>query len=147
MNIFLKHKTYDRFIVNNSFQDIVKFHGVKTGTDKWEFYSKAAIFCLPTYETEAMPITLLEAMMFELPIITTNWRGIPEIVKDKVNGFLVPAKDPAVTAETIEMLCKNSSLREITGKKGREIFLEKFTLNHHLNKMEEVFQKVISTDA
>jgi len=32
------------------------------------------------------------------------------------------------------------------GKTGREIFLEKFTLDHHLNKMEEVFQKVFSTD-
>jgi len=33
------------------------------------------------------------------------------------------------------------------GNRGREIFLEKFTLDHHLNKMKEVFQKVISTDA
>ncbi|GBD89456.1 putative glycosyltransferase EpsD [bacterium BMS3Abin04] len=85
-------------------------------------------------------------MMFSLPIIATDWRGIPEIIEEGKNGFLVPVNDPDTTAEKIELLLKDSSLREIMGKKGREIFLEKFTLKKHLNKIEKVFKEIITID-
>jgi len=143
---FELEKECRQLIENYGLNGNVKFAGEQNGEKKWNFFKNADLFVFLSFASEAFPLTLLEAMMFSLPVVATDWRGIPEIIEEGKNGFLVPVKDPAGIAEKIEMLYKDSSLREKLGKKGRAIYSEKFTLDHHLNKLEEVFQKVISTD-
>ena len=65
--------------------DHVILHGRVTGEEKWELYRQAYVFFFPSfYESENFPLVLIEAMAFGLPIVATNWRGIPElVVKDK----------------------------------------------------------------
>ena len=82
--------------------------GIKDGT----IYSHTDIFCFPTfYENEGMPLVILEAMMMELPIISTKWRGIPNVIDDNENGLLVPIKDSQKLSEAIERLIKSKELR------------------------------------
>jgi len=131
------------FIQSKSLEKFVKYVGVKYEEQKWFYYARANIFCLPTYETEAMPITLLEAMMFELPIITTNWRSIPDIVTDGEEGFLVPINSPKAIAEKIELLSNDKNLREQMGRKGREKFLKEYTIERHLSRMAQAFKEVL----
>ena len=52
------------------------------------------VLILPTYhEGEGYPGIILEAFSLGLPVISTNWNSIPEIVKHNENGLLVPIKD------------------------------------------------------
>ncbi len=119
----------------------IKFLGKRTGDEKWKIFSEADLFLFLSHASEAQPLVLLEAMMFELPVIATNWRGIPEIINDGVNGFLVPVNDSETAADKVKLLYEDLDLRKKMGKQGRKIFLEKFTLEKHLNMLEKVFKE------
>jgi glycosyltransferase involved in cell wall biosynthesis len=66
----------------------IEYIGWVTGMKKKEVINDSDIFILPSYN-EGLPISILEAMSFGKPIISTNVGGIPEIVINKHNGFLI----------------------------------------------------------
>jgi glycosyltransferase involved in cell wall biosynthesis len=117
----------------------IHFLGVLKGDQKWQVYANSDVFCLPTFENEAMPITLLEAMMFALPVITTKWRAIPDMLEDGKEGFLVPIKNPEAISAKLSILHEYER-RKIMGKQARESFLAKYTLQTHLFKMESLIK-------
>lgn len=115
-------------------------HGVKLGDDKWYYYYHADIFCFPTYfESESFGNVLLEAMMFELPIIGTKWRAIPDIVRENENGLLVNTNDSSGLAKRLLELIQDPEKRKLYGLNGRKRYEEMFTLEKHIVRMNEVF--------
>ena len=69
------------------------------------------ILLLPTYHGgEGYPAVILEAFSAGVPVITTRWRSIPEIVEDEVNGLLVPVKSPGALRDTIRRLASDGGL-------------------------------------
>lgn len=129
----------------NKMEEFVEILGPKIGKPKWDLFCNSDIFCFPTFfESESFGNVLLEAMMFELPVVATNWRAIPEIIDDNVNGFLVPIKDSVALSKKLEVLINNSELRIKMGKMGRKKFLENYTLDKHLNKMEVVLSNILN---
>jgi colanic acid/amylovoran biosynthesis glycosyltransferase len=60
----------------------------------------ASVLLMPSLE-EGIPNVVVEAMAIGLPVISTNCGGVPELIEDKVNGWLVPIRDPAALAEAI----------------------------------------------
>lgn len=124
-------------------EETVELLGVKKGEEKWPYFAKADIFCFPSYfESESFGNVLVEAMMFELPIVTTYWRGIPSIVQDQKHGFLVPVKDPEATAMALGSLIDDPALRETMGKEGRNTYCEDFQLEGFIQHIEEAFEGV-----
>lgn len=120
--------------------DRVVFPGIRLGAEKWTEYEAADIFCFPTFfESESFGNVAVEAMMFELPVVATRWRGVQDIVIDGTTGFLVPIRDSTALAAKIEILMSDYSLRQRMGVKGRERFLSEFQLATHLNNMENLF--------
>jgi len=140
-----KNKVEER-ILTYGLDNYVIFLGSIHGEEKWKYYRSADIFCLSSYETEAMPLVILEAMMMSLPIVTTNWRAIPELIDDGINGLIVPVKKPKSFAEAIEKLILSRDLRLRLGNKAREKYLKKFTIEKHLLKMESVFKEIAETN-
>jgi glycosyltransferase involved in cell wall biosynthesis len=137
-------KEFER-IVNDTISkyqigDKVSFLGVLSGSEKFAVFNSADIFCFPTFfESETFGVVLLEAMQFSLPIVSTIWRGIPSIIKDGDNGFLVKPKDASMLTEKLEVLILNPSLRQRMGSLGRNIFLERYTLKEFQNRMGQIF--------
>ncbi|MEM8898875.1 MAG: glycosyltransferase family 4 protein [Bacteroidota bacterium] len=124
-------------------QKEVLFRGLLVGEEKQAAYKQADIFCFPTfYEAETFGIVLLEAMQFNLPVVASRWRGIPSIVTDGEDGFLVPVQDPASVADKLEVLMNSPELREAMGRKGRLRFESNFTLDVFMNKMQDLFIQV-----
>lgn len=122
----------------------VKLYGVLFGCEKFRVFQNADIFCFPSfYESETFGIVLLEAMMFKLPIVATCWRGIPDVVIDGENGFLVPIKNSEALTEKLELLIRDNELRKKMGMKGRQLFLEKYSLKKHISELEKVFNTLI----
>lgn len=70
----------------------------------------AHIACLPSY-WEGLPKSLLEAAACGLPIVTTDTPGCREIVRENLNGFLVPIRDAYDLAEALKKLIDNAELR------------------------------------
>jgi len=85
----------------------------------------------------------VEAMMFDLPIVSTDWRGLPDIVVDGETGFLVPPKDAKSIAERLERLILDPDLRRTMGAAGRRRYEENFTVEKFRNQMKEVFLLVV----
>ena len=111
----------------------VIYHGRKYGAEKDVFFEQSDIFVFPTYYgNECFPLVLLEAMAHQLPIVTTNEGGIPDVVQDGVNGIICLRQDAQAVAAALERLANDSALRHQMGAAGRKRLLEEFT--------EEVFE-------
>jgi len=121
--------------------DDVSFAGVLTGDAKWRAYAEADVFCNPTFfESESFGLVNLEAMMFELPVVSTHWRGIPTVVQDGVSGFLAPIRDAAAVAQHLATLLADVGLRQRMGTAGREIYLRRFSLDTWCQGMAHAFE-------
>ena len=100
------------------------------------------IGCLSSIR-EGLGIVLLEYMTFSLPIVATKVGGIPEVVKDGVNGMLVEPGDYAGMAQKIIELLKDVNLRRDMGKNGLSIFKQNFTQELMIKKIENLYSNLL----
>jgi glycosyltransferase involved in cell wall biosynthesis len=96
----------------------VEFLGWVKGERLLDAYDRADVFLLPSH-TEGMPNALLEAMAAGLPVVASAVGGVPEVMTDGENGFLVPSGDPPALARAIERLLANPGLRQEMAAKNR----------------------------
>lgn len=126
-----------RFVDSIGAADRVSFLGVRRDKAKDQQFAACDIFCFPSYfEAESFGLVLAEAMQFAKPVVSTLWRGIPSVVSDGVNGYLVPIQDPEAVAQRLQRLIGDPQLRERMGNEGRRIFEESFTLEAFHRSME-----------
>ena len=110
-----------RIILENQLDDVITFHGWVSGTSKIELLSNADAYILPSY-AEGVPISILEAMSYSLPIISTNVGGVPSIVNDS-NGILIPPADKKAMKSAIDKLLHSKTLCKSLGDKSFEYSL------------------------
>ena len=131
------------FCKSKKLDKVVTFAGLQTGDEKWRRFANADIICFPSFfESESFGNVIVEAMMFQLPVVATAWRGIPDVVDENETGLLVPIKDPVALSEKLEMLINDPALRERLGKMGREKYLKNYQLQNFIKKLEQVFEQV-----
>lgn len=122
--------------------EYVVYHGPKYGEDKVAFFSNADIFVQPTLN-DCFPLTLLEAMQYQLPIVSTREGAVPDIVSDGKNGFVCKREDAADTATAIETLLGNKEKCAQMGENGYKIFKERFTLNIFNENITNVLKGIV----
>ncbi|WP_162198697.1 glycosyltransferase family 4 protein [Methanosarcina sp. 1.H.A.2.2] len=110
--------------------------------DKIRLLREADIYLLPSY-AEGLPISLLEAMAAGLPVISTPVGGIPEVVEDSVNGFLVIPGDHKDLSDKIIELIENKELRNIIGNNNREKVKEEYDWSIIAKKLEVVYTELL----
>jgi len=88
---------YLEFIETNKLSDTIKYIGEIKGEEKKDFFQSIDVFILPSValknDMDGIPVVLMEAVSYGVPIISTNLSGIPEICKNNYNGFLIPSGD------------------------------------------------------
>lgn len=104
-------------------------------------FKRSCIFCLPS-KAEGMPMALLEAMAHGLVPVVSPVGGIPSLVEDGINGYLVPVGDSEVLAETLMGLFSNPSLCARVGAFARRTIQDHFSMDAHLDKLELLYRKV-----
>lgn len=90
--------------------DRIMFAGRRPHEDVIRYMRAADVFVLPSL-IESFGIVLVEAMSCELPVVATNVMGIPSVVEDGANGFLVPPRDPDALAGRIAWLLAHPAER------------------------------------
>jgi glycosyltransferase involved in cell wall biosynthesis len=91
---------------------------------------------------EAFGLILIEAMATGKPVVASNVGGIPEIVRDRYNGILVPPHDPAALAEALIYLIRHRKEAINMGRRGRQLVVEKFDLANTVRNTEELYSEV-----
>ncbi|GHT54724.1 glycosyl transferase [Bacteroidia bacterium] len=123
---------------------IVHFLGGKYGEEKSFYFQNADLFVFPThYYNECFPLVLLEAMQYQLPVISTAEGGISEIIEHGYTGFIVKKQDSEDLVEAIEKLLLNSSLRIKMGEVGYIRFKENFTLEKFEIKFVNILTQIL----
>lgn len=103
---------------------------------------QAADVCLLSSLSEGISNAVLEGMACGLPVVTTDVGGMREAVSDGVEGFLVPARDPAATADALAELWRQPELRAAMGDAGRARVLADFRLENQVNAFVRLFGSV-----
>jgi glycosyltransferase involved in cell wall biosynthesis len=93
-------------------------------------------------EHEGLPIALLEAMALGKAVVATRVGGTPEVVKDGVQGLLVPPRDPRALARGITALLEDPGLRIRMGQEGRTR-ARRFDIRAAVRRTEELYEEVL----
>ncbi|CAG1004744.1 phosphatidyl-myo-inositol dimannoside synthase [Myxococcaceae bacterium] len=119
--------------------DRVRFAGGVNQDEILPFYSAADAFALVSF-AEGIPVVLMEAMAMELPCVTTFTAGIPELVRDGVDGLLVAQSDVEGTAAALERLLDDPDLRVRLGASGRARVVRDWRLDASVERLAEIFR-------
>jgi glycosyltransferase involved in cell wall biosynthesis len=106
----------ERHATERGVRDRVHFAGYHQDIPAW--LAAMDVFVLPSL-SEALPLSILEAMAAGLPVVATAVGGIPEVVEDGVNGRLIPVKDARALATAVVDVLSNPALAEQLGLAGR----------------------------
>ena len=127
-------------------ESYVNYLGAKYNEDKISELRNADSLVFPTYYPgECFPLVLIEAMEYGLPCISTFEGGIPSLIDDGETGFLVQSKDTEALADKMLWLIEHQEEVLLMGKKGRNRFLENFTLDIFEHRMVDILSTVIKT--
>jgi glycosyltransferase involved in cell wall biosynthesis len=121
----------------------VDFLGWIDGEQKVELLKSADAFVLPSYN-EGLPMSVLEAMSWAKPVVTTRVGGIPELITDAKDGLLINAGDQDSLARTLISLGLDSTLRQRLGNAGRARVESNFSDVAILPRLEAVYTEVTS---
>ncbi len=133
---------FKNFVTDNNLQDRIKINGWVSGTEKEKVFKDSNVLILPSYN-EGLPISILEAMAYGLPVISTPVGGIPEAVINDVNGFLIQAGDFEALAEKIDVLAGNKQLAQTMGQESYRIAKEKFDTNVIISQLSGIYMELL----
>lgn len=122
----------------------VIFEGAVNQNHIRALYAKADLFCIASF-AEGIPVVLMEAMAMGIPCVTTNIAGIPELIRDGIDGLLVAPSDLDGLVEALSRLIGDMSLRERIAKSGRARVLEHYDLRQNVMKLAAIFDERIGT--
>jgi len=105
--------------------------------------SRATVFVFPSLK-EGLPVSVLEAMASEIPVVGTSVKGINEIILDQQTGLLVPPRKAETLANSILTLLNNEKLRKKLGRNARRLVIEKYGWNLIIQLLGKVYREAIT---
>lgn len=102
-----------------------RFSGYLPHSDLMQLLAESSFAVAPSLD-EAFGYMLIESMSVGTPVVATRVGGIPEIVRDGLDGFLIAPNDPQMLAEKMRKLLEAPDLREKMGRLGRQRILDRF---------------------
>jgi glycosyltransferase involved in cell wall biosynthesis len=123
-------------------REAVTFAGFRD--DLQAVYCALDIYVHPSVEGggETFPFAVLQAMAQELPLIVTRVGDVAEMVREGINGFVVPDKDEAALAEKLDLLLGDPAMRARKAAQSRKFLLEKFTVARMVSEVEQVYSSL-----
>lgn len=133
----LKNELEEKKLIN-----YFDFPGWVINEEKYELLRVADLFLLPSY-SEGMPMSILEAMGYGLPIVASDVGGIPQLVKAGKNGFLEKPGDVDSFANAIVELLKDDEKRYKMGENSRKIAESNYSVEQHIEKICRIYNELL----
>lgn len=132
-------KEIRKLVDENGVSENVLFPGWVRGDEKDRLLRDADVFFLPSYN-EGMPMSILDAMGYGLPVVSTNVGGIPKIVYDGENGYCCEAGDVFAFSNAIINLMMDNTQREQAGIASMTIVRKSYSREAHLQRMSNIYK-------
>lgn len=123
----------------------VSFPGWVRGDVKEELLRESMVFLLPSH-MEAMPMSLLEAMGFGLPLVTTRIGGIPNLTGEGAQAVLCPVGDSTAMGEAIAELLENRESWERASAASYGRAANEYSFDRHVDRLEAVYREVLEDE-
>jgi len=141
------HNSLQTEIERLGLKDTVVLLGAQAHQNVIRKYEEAQVFVLPAVpgsdgDRDGIPNVILEALAMELPVISTQHSGIPEVIESGVNGLLVPVEDANSLAKAIAEVLDNPTLGRSFGERGRKKVMEGFSIDANVGKLLNEFQLI-----
>jgi glycosyltransferase involved in cell wall biosynthesis len=127
-----------RQITNRNLESIVDLHSWVEGSDKYRLLKQATLFVLPSHY-EGIPMGIIEAMAFGIPVIATHVGGIPDMITHGKEGLLVQPGDGTGLGQAIVALLNNPRLRATMSVACQRKFQHAFSDQAVLPQLELLF--------
>jgi glycosyltransferase involved in cell wall biosynthesis len=120
----------------------VAFAGHVSGAAKWDLLRDASVLCLPTQHGEGLPNSIVEAMAFALPVVTTPVGGLADFFRDGVHGFAVAGASPPAIAAALERLLDDEALQRTIGRANHDYARGRFLASQAAARLEALLRSV-----
>lgn len=131
-----------QLVSENGVTDNIIFPGWIRGEEKDRLLRKTDVFFLPSYN-EGMPMSVLDAMGYGVPIVSTKVGGIPKIVHDGENGYCCNAGDvKSMSTSIVKMLTIHDLLNNMS-KESYRIVKNAYSLESHIKLIKETYEGII----
>jgi glycosyltransferase involved in cell wall biosynthesis len=129
--------------------DRIRLEGQMSQAELFDEYRRASAFCLPCRvmdngDRDGIPNVLAEAMASGAPVVTTAISGIPEIVRDGVNGLLVAPDDPEAVADAVLRLRTDRALAERISREARRTVRHEFDGARLADDLQGLFREAMA---
>jgi len=111
-----------------------------------DYYLRSDAFVLPSF-AEGLPVVLMEAMALGVPCITTHITGVPEMIRDGIEGLLVAPSDVEGLTRAIARLMDKPELGKALAQTGRSRILAEYTLAHSVKRLGDIFSHRLHSGA
>lgn len=108
-----------------------------------DLYNIADVIVYPSSFEEPFGLVTLESMAMEKPIVVTESGGLPEIIQNDINGYVVHQRNHKALAERIIQLLSSKELRDKLGRTGRNLVEERYTKKIYAVRVCKVYEEVI----
>lgn len=129
---------FRKLIKTNHLGKVVHFKGWVSGAIKTSILQHSSVYVLPSYN-EGMPISILEAMSFGLPVIASRVGGIPEMLDHQQSGLLIDPGNKQQLREAMEKLILEPDLIKTMGNKSKEIFNERYAASRIMKLINDTY--------
>ena len=121
----------------------VLFEGFLNQNALRELYSNCDALVLPSF-AEGLPVVLMEAMAMGIPCISTWVNGIPELIRNGIDGLTVAPGDPSPLAAAIQLLASNAELRRTFSVNGRNRAVEMVDVSKNVSQLAALYRHFLS---
>jgi glycosyltransferase involved in cell wall biosynthesis len=132
-------KTLQKEINNNGLSNNILM--ISFTDNIFNYYNIMDLYTHPTIAADDLPFAVREAMSIGLPIVASNYAGIPEIVQHGYNGMLVEPNHPEKLFEEIYNLIIDNDKRTLLGENSFKVFEEKLSKKVILNNYKRIFTR------
>lgn len=133
-----------KFIEKNELQSLIAYVGWVSGEKKQMLLSNCDVYILPSYN-EGLPISILEAMSYKIPVIATDVGGISEVIHNEVNGFLITPGDKVSLYDYLKIFIENPFLIEEMGDHA-QLILSPYYPHSVISKLEKIYKDVLESN-
>jgi len=123
------------------YKDNIKLLGWINKDEREELLKNTGIFVLPSYN-EGMPMAILEAMSYGIPLVVSNVGDIPSVVNNKKNGYLINAGDKQDLERKILQLLNNNNLRQQISENNYRKIYNSFNLKTNMDKLYKLYEEI-----